>query len=145
MSSFNTALDELVTLLQYNPGLVALCEQYWSKQLTILRVFRNRTEVLLTDLPLVMVTRYQLDPGYQENSVYGGHKLRLYYGFHQDDRLKAQVQTVAFEEALRDALLVDPSTNGTTENVTPGTAVNDEGQNHPVYFGVMEVDVMHKR
>lgn len=146
MASFNAAIAALITSLQLNAGLIAFVAANWpGRTLSVKQVFKPRTEVHPAELPLIMITRYQLDPSYDENSVYGGHKLRLYYGFQQDNReLGAQLQ-ITFEEALRDALLADPGNSETTENVTPGVAANDEGRNHPHYFGMMEVEVMHKR
>lgn len=146
MASFNDAIAALITSLKTNSALLAFIQTIApQKTLTVLQVFKPRIEVSGSDLPIILITRPQIDPTYQENSVYGGHKLRLYFGFQEDDREQGAKNHILFEEKLRDALLADPSTGGTTENVTPGVAVNDEGRNHPNYFGMMEVDVMHKR
>ncbi len=146
MPSFNVAIAAFITSLQTNAGLIAFVTANWpGKTLTVKQVFKPRTEVHPAELPLIMITRPELNPSYNENTVEGGHTLMLYYGFQQDDRQLGAQLAITFEEALRDALLADPGNTGTTENVTPGKAVNDEGRNHPHYFGVMTVDVMHKR
>ncbi len=146
MASFNDAIAALITSLQTNVALQAFIQVIApQKVLTVLQVFKPRVEVNSSELPIIMITRPKIDPSYQENSVYGGHTLQLYFGFQQDDRILGAQQTITFEEKLRDALLADPSTGATTENVTPGVALNDEGRNHPHYFGFMSVDVMHKR
>jgi len=145
MASFNDAIAGLITLLETNPPLTNFVLAKWQKKLTVLAVYKDKTEVHDADLPLIMIVRPQLTPSYVENKVYGGHLVRLIYGFLQNDKLKGQPEAIEFEEKITDALLLDPSLGGVTENVTPGVTVTDEGRNHPRYFGVKNVDVMHKR
>ena len=145
MASFNDAIDALITLLETNPALTAFSLAKWQKRITVLAVYKDRLEVHDSELPLIMIVRPQVTPSYLENKVYGGHVVSLTYGFLQNDKLKGQPEAIEFEEKITDALLLDPSLGGVTENVTPGGTVVDAGRNHPRYFGVKSVDVMHKR
>lgn len=145
MSSFNDAIAQLVIMLETNPGLVDFAQQSWNKTMTVKPVFKNREEVSLSDLPIVMITRPRLDPSFEENTVYGGHAVSLYYGFQQNNKELSQAQIITFEERITDALLSDPYLKDTALDVVPGLSVNDEGKFHPVYFGVMAVSISHKR
>jgi len=145
MSSFNDAIAALVTLLTTDTALSAFVLTKWGKPLKVLAVYKDKQEIHDSDLPLIMIVRPQMTPSFEENKVYGGHLVRLYYGFLQNDKLKGQPESIEFEEKLTDALLVDPSLGGVTINVTPGVTAVDEGRNHPRYFGVKNVDVMHGR
>ncbi len=145
MASFNDAIDALKTLLETDAALTAFVQEKWGKPLTVRAVYKDKDAIHDEELPIIMIVRPQLTPTYVENVVYGGHLVRLFYGFLQNDKLKGQPQSIEFEEKITDALLADPYLGGVTQNVTPGVTSADEGRNHPRYFGVKNVDVMHKR
>ncbi len=145
MASFNTALDALIVKLQDNAALKAFCLAKWNKELTILRVFKNRTEINLSELPVMLVTRPSVVKNYLVGARDGMHSLHLYVAFQETDRIKAQEILIGLEEAIDDALLsFEPGSVGLRQ-INPEESANDEGLNHPNYSMAMKVSIQHRR
>ena len=151
MASFNDAITVLMTKLQEDGTLQAFCQDKWKRKITVTKEFRQRVEIPLADLPVIVITRpsvrkeYRLSGG-RENT----NTVRLYCGFRQNDRKKSLEELIAFEELLDDILtanyrLRDTGNNPTVQNVHPTDSANDEGMNHPNYFMALEVEIEHRR
>lgn len=144
-TSFNAILDRLKSDLAANSDIAAYCEEKWGRPLTVRRVFRNRTEIALAELPIILITAPQKVPGrFMNDLMESVHTVRLYCGFQQPDREKAQEELAGFEEAVEDAILsykknaIFPTG---VEDIRPGESVNDEGRRPPVYFFVKDVEI----
>ncbi len=110
--SFVDTLKDMTTTLEANTGLLALCNTQFEKPHTVKRVYKQRVEVDLSALPLIMITRPVLKPGrWRPTERDYTHTVRLYCGFQCDDRELAQELLIEFEEALDAAILVykDPN------------------------------------
>jgi hypothetical protein len=140
--SFTAVIDNLVATLQNDTALTAYCNSEWGKGLTVKPVYKHRTEINLTDLPIVLITRPTLKKiflvGGPRNEV---HTMRLYCGFHQPDRAKALAEFIEYEEKIDGALIADRNRGGHAIETDPLTSINDEGEFHPVYFMVMEANI----
>lgn len=145
MSSFVTVYNNIITTLQNDSALAAFCDAKWGKMLTVLKVFKKRVEVNLADLPVILVTRPNIDKEFLINARDADNIVRLYAGFHQTDREKAMEEMIEFEEKIDDALMVDHTRGGNAKSTNPKTSANDEGEFHPVYFMVMDVAIKHRR
>lgn len=145
MSSFTTVIDNIVTTLQNDSALSAFCVAKWGKALTVKKVYKKRVEINLNELPIILVTRPSVEKEFLIGARDADHIVRLYAGFHQTDREKAQEEVIEFEEKIDDALLVDHTRGGTATNTNPKSSVNDEGENHPAYFMAMDVAIKHRR
>ena len=145
MASFIDVIDNLATTLEDNAALKSFCAEKWSKSLIVLTVFKERTEIQLSDLPIVLITRPETTKDFSTGTRDGTHTVRLYCGFRQEDRLKAMKELIEFEEKLDDALLVDHTRGGIAIDTDPKASANDEGKFHPVYFMVMDVTIQHRR
>jgi len=145
MPTFNDAIANLVTTIEGDSALSAFCLSKWGKALTVLRVYKNRTEIQLSELPIALITRPEVNKKFLIGAREGEHRVRIYFGFQQDDRLKAQEELIEAEELIDDALLVDHTRGGKAIDTTPEASANDEGSFHPVYFMVMDVLIKHRR
>lgn len=146
MSSFNDAIAQLITVLQNDSALAGFCSSRWGRSLTVKKVFKQRTEVSMNELPLCLITRPSVAYSFLSNTVRDGdHSVRLYLGFLQNDRRKALEEFVEFEEKVEDAFYANYTLNGTAINTTPESSINDEGKFHPVYFIVKEIKIRHRR
>ena len=145
MASFTTVIANIVTTLQTDANLASFCSSKWGKALTVKKVFRKRAEINLSELPIILITRPYLDKEFLVGVKNADNIVRLYCGFHQTDREKALDETIEFEEKIDDALMVDHTRNGTAIDTNPQPSVNDEGENHPAYFMVMDVKIKHRR
>lgn len=145
MPTFNDAIANLVTTLEGDSALSSFCNTKWGASLTVLRLYKNRTEIQISDLPIALVTRPEVDKNFLIGARDGKHRVRIYFGFLQEDRLKAQEELIEVEELIDDALLVDHTRGGKAIDTTPEASANDEGSYHPVYFMVMDVLIKHRR
>jgi hypothetical protein len=73
MASFNTALDNLVTVLRDYPALVAFSQAKWGKDLTVKRLYKKRTEIGASELPIILVVRPTVDKRFQLMARDGTH------------------------------------------------------------------------
>ncbi len=145
MSSFVIVYNNIITTLQNDSALSTFCNTKWGKALTVLKVFKQRVEINLADLPIIIVTRPSVDKEFLVNARDADHIVRLCAGFHQTDREKAMEEMIEFEEKIDDALMADHTRGGNAKDTNPKASVNDEGEFHPVYFMVMDVGIKHRR
>lgn len=143
--SFIAKINALKVRLENNQALQNFCMNKFNKRLTVLKVFRDRTEISLSDLPIVMITRPQV------NRTFAGYMpkieqiIYLYAGFHQIDREKAIDNSIEFEELLEEAINQKTQVSGDIPMaIMPGDSANDEGMFHPVYFLVMHLTVKER-
>lgn len=142
--SFNDNLDRVVTALQTNAGIDDYCRVNFGRGLTVKRTFKHRTEIALSDLPYCMVTRPSMDSERTTGLIYRDNSIRLYIGFHEPDREKAQTHLIELEELVEQAMYaLDLASSDMM--VTPKGSMNDEGYFHPVYFFVKDVGVFIER
>lgn len=146
MGSFTTVIDNLATVLTDNSALQDFCQKKWGKPLTVAKVFRQRTEIGLSALPIILITRPAVEKPYETiGAKEGRHTVRLYFGFHQADKNNALQEEIEYEEKIEDAILADSTLTGTAVYVKPKNSANDEGEFHPVYFTVMDIEIFHRR
>lgn len=146
MGSFTTVIDNLATVLTNNSALQAFCQAKWGKSVTVAKAFRQRTEIGLSDLPIILITRPAVEKPYETiGAKEGRHTVRLYCGFYQDKKNNALQEGVEYEEKIEDTVLTNSTLAGTAVYVKPKNSVNDEGEFHPVYFTVMDVEIFHRR
>jgi len=142
MPSFIEVVNDLVSALQANTALDTFCKEKWNKSLLIKKMFKYRTEIQITDLPIILVTRPQkLSKDFPIGNREYEDTVRLYCGFHQPDRDIAQDEMIEFEEKIDDAVLEDRDRNGLVLDTNVTMTVTDEGYFHPVYFVVKEVTI----
>lgn len=137
--SFSTDLGALRDHLETDATLKAFCLARWGKELTARIRFRQRTEIKMTELPLVLITR----PGVDTDPSYGNreprHTVRLYAGFHQKDPEKGALDLVDFEDAILDAIERFEPTSDDIDGITLSQSRNDEGALAPSYFTVLDL------
>lgn len=142
MSSFTNIITNIGTTLQNDSALSSFCSAKWGKTLKVLPLYKNRVEINLEELPIVLITR----PQNKKEFIVGGrayeHTIRLYCGFNQSDRSKSLEEIIGFEEAIEAALLVDRNRGGYAIDTDPQSTVNDEGAFHPSYFSVTDVIIL---
>lgn len=143
--SFVDNINALKVRLENNQALNDFALTKWEKVFKILKVFHNRTEIGLNDLPLIMITRPTVNRTPSNLSARKEHTVALYAGFRQEDRLLALEQLIELDSLLEDAVIVRTNLQGDIPmpvEVTDST--NDEGLYHPVYFMVMNLKVRTK-
>lgn len=145
MSSGITIMNNIVTTLQSDSAVAAFCTAKWGKALKVLKVYKRRIEISAEDLPIILITRPQVEKEFLVGARDVDNIIRLYAGFQQDDREKALDEIIEFEETIDDALLVDHTRGGNAINTAPKASVNDEGEYHPVYFIAMDVAIKQRR
>lgn len=145
MGSFTTVIDNLALTILNNAALTTFCTAEWGKALTVVKAYRQRQEISLSDLPLLLITRPAVTKHFRVGARDGTHTVRLYAGFYQPDKTLAMGEFIGLEEKIDDALLAaDPNTLGAI-TISPTSSQNDEGEFHPVYFTVMDVEITHRR
>jgi len=140
--SFVSTLADVVETLQDDPDLQGFAMTKWGKDVTVKRAFKRRIEIKLSELPIILVTRPRrvATEGLNRRKDYT-HTVRLYAGFHQTDRVKANDDLIEFEELIDAALIADPSRGGTAIDTELTASENDEGENHPGYFTVLDFEI----
>lgn len=137
MSSFVDVINDLVSCLQTDTDLQNFCKSRWNKTLIVSKVFKHRTEINLSDLPIILLTW----PGVEEGSTEDDNTIRLYSGFHQPVRELALEETIQFQEYIRLAVLKDKERNKLALYTRKRSVVTDEGYYHPVYFSVRDIGI----
>ncbi|WP_020675562.1 hypothetical protein [Geopsychrobacter electrodiphilus] len=145
--SILAAILDLKSTLESDSALDAFCQARFGKSITVKTSYRNREEISMGECPVVLMTRPRVT---RENGLNrrarGNHTVRLYFGFYQadtagDPRDTANQTAIEFEEAIEDAVSADTTRGGNASSTVPKDSVNDEGILHPVYFGVMEIEI----
>lgn len=140
--SFVNNINAIKIRLENHAGLNSFCQNTFGKTLNVQKVYKNRKEIQLDDLPIVMITRPRKaltvsgEAPKKEQSVY------LYAGFKQDDQEQALENSIQFEEYLEQAVIAKTQIQGDMGMaVFVDDTANDEGMFHPVYFMVMHLKV----
>lgn len=145
MNSLTTDLEKIVTLLSNDSALESFCRSKWKKPLTVEKSFKARTEVHISKLPIIIITRPTVKKSFLTGARDGAHISRFLCGFPQAHPAKILDEFIQFEEIIDDTLLsVHPETLGFKE-INPLSSVNDEGIYKPSCFMVMEVELQHRR
>jgi hypothetical protein len=147
--SFNTTLDDLTTALEGNAALLTYCNTRFGKAHVVKRMFKQRTEIGLEELPIILMTRPMIKPApWRPAERDYTHTIMLYCGFYCEDREAAQGILVEFDEVIDAAVLEYKAPNELPAGITdidPQDTVNDEGIYHPVYFFVKAVEISETR
>lgn len=144
--SFVAALTALANQITGNTPLQAFSQAKWGKPLTAKLSFRRRTEVNLSALPTVLITRPRVSKRRDASGGQEGlHSVRLYFGFYQPDPDKVVGEQIGLEELLEDAINSDTSLGDTADEVNIGDSTNDEGKQHPSCFTVMDLGIIFQR
>jgi hypothetical protein len=130
---------------EFASSLEDFADEQWGKSMTVKRCFKHREEVILSDLPIIMMTIPSIEggtwrPAERDYTVI----VRLYCGFCRQDREAAQSEVVSFHEAVEDVLLRMKEANNLPAGVIdidPKNCTTDEGYFHPVYFFVKDVEI----
>jgi hypothetical protein len=145
--SFNTDIEGIIKALAADADLKAYCLLKFQKEMDFRRVYKKRTEIHLSELPICMITR----PSQETTRLTGGlanrdHNLRFYVGFKIDDKVEAQQILIELEERIEQAMFAyDDSSAADEILVIPGDSANDEGHHHPVYFLVKDNEIITER
>lgn len=148
MGSFVDVINNIATTLQQDAALSSFCQSKWGRSLSVKKIFKERTEIGLNDLPSILITRPSTEKSFRIlgfNIRDWSNTVRLYCGFHQQDKLKALEELIEFEEKIDDALLFDSTRGGLALRTDPKTSVNDEGIYYPTYFLAMDVEIISRR
>ncbi|WP_305046328.1 hypothetical protein [Geoalkalibacter sp.] len=138
--SVQPILDALRLGLEGSGVLQAFCRSRWNKPLAVRQTYRQRREIKLTDLPLILITRPAVTPdptyGFREPE----HTVRLYAGFYQPDADRGALELIAFEEAVAETVmgldLGEPCLG-----VTIDQSRNDEGALAPSFFTIIDLSI----
>ena len=143
--SFVPTLADVVETLQDDTDLQAFAVTKWGKEITVKRAYKRRIEIKLSELPIILVTRPRRTAreGLARRKDYQ-HTVRLYAGFHQVDRDKANDELIEFEELIDAALVKDRTRSNTASDTELNAAENDEGENHPSYFSVLDYEILKR-
>jgi len=144
--SFIAVLNALASQINGDANVQAFCQAKWAKNLVAKVSFRNRTEVHMDSLPILLITRPKVGKRHDASAGQEGlHSVRLYFGFYQPDQDKVVAEQIGLEELIEDAINRDTSLGDTADEVTILDSANDEGKKHPSCFTVMALDVLFQR
>lgn len=141
------AIEQVRNVLDTDLQLEDWVSAYMSGPLKVVTAFKRRQELVLADLPIIMVTAPR------KTSISGtiGQRfysvaLTLYLGFNFSGvKEEALALMEAFEAVVEDAILRDRTLTGFVREVTFESSANDEGSNHPNYFSVMQFNMTLQR
>lgn len=143
--SFVTVLDKIVDVLKTDANLTAFCKTLGKAQ-TVRKGLKKREEILINELPIIMLTAPQQTSEQAASGVlYKNYTLRLYCGFDEPDRVKAVDNLIKFEEFVEQALLNSTSLDSMVALLVLGNSANDEGFYHPAYFFAKDFTVTAER
>lgn len=140
--SFIASINALKVRIENNQPLQDFFQTNFNKSLTVKKVYKNRIEVNLDQLPFQMITRPLVERTFAGNDSKKVHSVLLYTLFllPDDDIEKALEHFIDIDELLEEAISVKTSLQGDKAiAVIPGNSENDEGKFHPVYASVMHV------
>jgi hypothetical protein len=135
------------TLLADTALLAWIAATFPGKTLKVIKAYKRRQEINVTDLPLIMITAPK------KRRVDGpiGHRryesdVLTYAIFHFDgDRATAPDLTEQFESLVEDALLRDLRRGGNADDTEFEDSANDEGISHPTYISVLQFKILTQR
>ena len=139
-------INALKVRLQNAPALNAFFTDKFNKALTVKKVYKNRTEITATDLPLLMITRPQIVRTFGgSRAVNKEHSVLLYVGFHYDKVNDLELPLdyfIELDDLLEDAVLTKLAVTGDKAfAVSVEDSANDEGMLHPIYFMSMHLKI----
>ena len=144
-NTFTNIIDNLKTTLTNDVALNAYATAKWGKVVTARTEYRHRPEIQNSELPIILITRPAVKKEFLINVRETLSTVRLYCGFYETDKDKAQEEIVQFEELIDDAILVDWTRGGYAIMTNPVASENDEGIYHPSYFIVMDIEIRFRR
>lgn len=145
-TSFNDVVDRAKHLLETDKEFNGFCVARWGKKPGVNIFFRSRKEISFAELPIILITRPQVtDRSRVRHGREGRHILRLYAGFHQNDRSIGMSELIWFEEMIEDALTRNNPFSDLVLEVAVRDSVNDEGVQYPAYFLAMHVEFLYQR
>jgi hypothetical protein len=142
--SFTADIAAFADQIANDAGVAALVYSLsYGKPLNIRLEFKQRTEINIDQLPLIMITRPQKTTT-PESGISGTeeHRVTLYCGFVCEDRQQAQSLFITLDEAIESAIMKNPTLGNRVGYCYPGESANDEGKWHPVYFFVKEIKIV---
>jgi hypothetical protein len=149
---FNDALNSLAATLGADPGIAAFCSATFNgATLTVQRVFQDATEISLSQLPIMLMTRPHVTEGRYWNGVGEfTHLVRLYVLFHEPVIANVQDDLVYFDEVVEAAILSYRNAGqfpAGVLDIRPGSSTNDEGKRNADnnYKFVKEVEIDERR
>lgn len=145
-TTFLDVMDRAKALLEGNADLQSFCLAKWNKALTAAIQFRSRREIAFSELPLVLITRPQVNDRQRVRAGREGrHTMRIYAGFTQTDAAAGARELIEFEEKIEDALTENNPFRDLCLEAEAGESVNDEGAQPPAHFLVMHIQVLFRR
>jgi len=141
--SFTTVLDAIKATIETDSALLAIAAAKGWDPLTVKTTYKNRAEIALDELPIVMLSRPRVSRERSYGSLTGTHTVRIYAGFYQPDVDKRVAELIEFEELIVAALEEDPTLGDLVEGITPGESVNDEGATDTCFL-VQEIEIIKK-
>ena len=134
--------------IEGNAALQAYFEEQFGRRLTVKKSYKNREEINVGDLPVLMITRPQVGRSVSGNVTTRSHELLLYLGFHypNTDDLELPLEYfIEIDERLADAVARKTDlADDRAMYVIVGESANDEGAFHPVYFQTMHLTIKER-
>jgi hypothetical protein len=150
--AFNDALNSIAATLAADPGIAAFCSSTFNgNSLTVERVFQDATEISLSQLPIMLMTRPHVTEGRYWNMVGEfTHLVRLYVLFHEPVIANVQDELVEFDELVEAAIVTYRNAGVFPDGVLdirPGASTNDEGKKNADnnYAFVKEIEIDERR
>jgi len=146
--SLKPVTDNIKATLLADTALLAwIATNFPGKQLRVVKAYKRRTEISVTDLPLIMIAAPKKR---RAEGPIGGRRYEsdvlTYAMFHFDgDRATAPDLTEQFESLVEDALLRDPRRGNTAVDTDFEDSANDEGISHPTYISVLQFKILTQR
>lgn len=133
-------LLQIADNLRVNQDLMLFCTAIGGREPTVKVSWRNRAEIGMEELPLIMLTSPVTKRSREFGSMDQERTVRVIAGFYQPDPELGALQLMEFEELLA-AALEDQSFAGFGNIKDPLTSINDEGSYQPTYFFAGEFTV----
>lgn len=143
--SFIAAMQKVKQTLEDDTPLQDFATLNLGKALPVKFAYKNRAELNVADLPVIILTRPTVKKRFQSGVRDAAHSLTMYVVFQQDDRELGPLQLVELEEHIDDAIIKDISLGGSVISAIPDDSANDEGKNHPIYCMVLSMEIQHRR
>lgn len=143
--SFVTNLNALKLRLENNEALQAYASLNFNQLFTVKRIYKNRVEIDMGELPLIFITRPSVTRTTENQIISKLHSVNLYIGFYQEDYEKAQDNVIELDELLDPAIITKISAAGDVPmKISLNNSDNDEGVYHPAYFIVKQITIKER-
>jgi len=128
--------------IKNNQSLQQFCKDNFGRELTVTTTFKDRKEIQLDELPVVLLTRPYIRREQAGNITKKEQSISIYAGFRMEQQEKAIGLSIEFEELVEAAISVRTANAGDIPMaIMPADSATDEGKFHPVYFFGMDVVV----